>query len=332
MPKLPRHTNTSPFRATLFFAGIGLAALAFSLISSVTALAQTDAASPESEVEQAKIVSPVAEESSAAAETQWTFDNAQTSLIQNAFIAAPMSGVISTVMVTEGETIRGDSPLVRMRSELAEKELVVAKASLDAARLESDNDVNLRYAKRTLEVRDSEMSQSLVANQIYAGAVSVMELEELRLKVDQAALAIEQAKHDLMIAAAKSVEKEATVSIAQTKLDRHTVRTTVAGMVTEIAVESGEWVEAGKPMIRIISLDPIRVECFIDGRKHGRALVGRDIKFIPRGAAADATLSGTITFVSPELHPVSGQVRLWATLHNPDGKVGSGTPGKLVVK
>ncbi len=132
-----------------------------------------------------------------------------------------------------------------------------------------------------------------------------------------------------MVASAAAIEKQAAVSISQTKLDRHIVRTTVAGMITEVAVEPGEWVEAGEPLVRIISLDPIRVECFVDGRKHGRELVGRDVEFIPSGAGNNPALPGSITFISPELHPVTGQVRVWATVSNPDGKIGSGTPGTL---
>ena len=52
-------------------------------------------------------------------------------------------------------------------------------------------------------------------------------------------------------------------------------------MITEIDVEPGEWVEAGKPIIRIISLDPLRAECFIDGRRFGSELVGHVVRFHP---------------------------------------------------
>ena len=268
------------------------------------------------------------------------FSDAQTSLIQNAMIAAPMDGVVASVEVVEGAMVAQDAPLIRLRSDLAERELQAAKAAWDAATLESDNDVNLRYAQRTYEVRKVEQEQSELANQTYAGAVSEMELREVKLKADQASLAIEQARHDLMIASASAVEKEAAVAIAQTKLDRHTVRSGVAGMVTEIDVEPGEWVEAGKPAVRVISLDPIRVECFIDGRTHGRELVGRSVQFVLSPQEDENTdangeaivLSGSITFVSPEINPVTGQVRLWATMKNPNRKVGSGASGRLIVE
>ncbi|QEG00863.1 putative efflux pump membrane fusion protein [Stieleria maiorica] len=259
-------------------------------------------------------------------------EEAQTSLIQNVFIATPVSGVVSAVEVQEGDRVQADTSLVTLENDLAEKELVSARAGLDAARLESDNDVNLRFAQRTLQVREHEMKQSRLANETYAGAVSDFELEEIRLKVDQAALAIEQARHDLMIAAAAAVEKQAAVSIAQTRLDQHSVASRVEGTVAEVDVQPGQWVEAGAKLVRVISLDPLRVEGFIDGRKHGPQLIGRNVRFTPAGASEDESLTGRISFVSRELHPVTGQVRLWATVDNPDGRVGSGTPGRLVVE
>ena len=256
---------------------------------------------------------------------------AQTSLIRNTFIAAPMAGVVASVEVVEGQPVEIDAPLVRMESVLAEHELTAAKAAFEAAKLQSDNDVNLRFAQRTLEVREHEMDQSRLANQAYAGAVSEMELVELRLKVDQASLAIEQARHDLMIASAAAIEKEVAVSIAQTKLDRHTVRTGVAGTVTQIDAEPGECVDVGEPLFRVINVDPIRVECFVDGTHRGAELVGRAVQFIPTGATDGVRLRGQITFVSRELHPVTGQVRLWATVDNPREAIGSGVSGTLIL-
>lgn len=310
---------------------LAIALCAAALLSSITAERSLGVVAQAEELPTPLAETSAEEASDAQAEVQSiSFERAQTSLIQNAFIASPLGGVVSDVSVKEGDFVSRDSPLVQLRSDLVEKELVAAQAALQAALLESENDVDLRYAQRTMEVRQNEMRQSRLANQTYAGAVSQMELEELSLQVDQSALAMEQADHELRVAAAASVEKEAAVEIAQTRLDQHSVRTTVAGMVVEIDVETGEWVEAGKPLIRIITLDPIRVECLIDGRTYGRELVGRKAQFLPING--DVQLEGEVTFVSPELHPVTGQVRLWATIQNPDSKMGSGMIGKLIVQ
>jgi macrolide-specific efflux system membrane fusion protein len=67
--------------------------------------------------------------------------------------------------------------------------------------------------------------------------------------------------------------------------------------------------------------------------------VGRKVEFFPekrpeQGSSttiAPVALAGHVTFVSPELHPVTGQARLWATLANPDGRLRAGMHGRLVI-
>jgi macrolide-specific efflux system membrane fusion protein len=262
--------------------------------------------------------------------------DAQVSLIQNTFVAAPIAGVVSEVFVAEGDQVEAGRRLVQFDAEQAQTELEAAQAGYEAARLESDNDVDARYAKRTLEVRQRELEQSMIANNQFPGSVSETEIAKLRLVVDQSRLAIEQAEHELQVAIAGAKEKLAASRIVEARLRKHGVEAPVSGYAVEIAVEPGEWVEAGKPIVRIISLDPIRVECFVDGRTHGPELVGRDIEFFPAGSETvpndgDKPLVGKITFVSPELHPVTGQARLWATIGNPKLAVRAGMRGRIVI-
>jgi len=264
--------------------------------------------------------------------------DAQVSLIQNTFVAAPIAGVVAEVLITEGEPIEVGRRLVQLDSEQAQTELEAARAAYEAVRLESDNDVNTRYAKRTLEVRQRELEQSMNANRQFAGSISETEIAKQQLIVDQSRLAIEQAEHELLVARAVSMEKLASSQIVEARLRKYGIEATVSGFVVEIAVQPGEWVEAGKPIVRIISLNPIRIECFVDGRKYGPELVGRGIEFFPTGVEAvpgarqeRKGLQGKVTFVSPELNPVTGQARLWATVDNPQLTVRAGMRGRLVI-
>lgn len=263
--------------------------------------------------------------------------DAQVSLIQNTFIAAPIAGFAARVFVAEGDRVELGCELAQFDSQQAETELEAARAAYDAARLEGDNDVNVRYAKRTLEVRQQELKQSMDANSKFAGSVSEAEIAKQQLVVDQATLAIEQAEHELQIALANAREKLASTRIVEAVLRKHSVQATVPGLVVEVAVEPGEWIEAGKPIVRIISLDPIRVECFVDGTQHGPELVGRSIEFFPAAAEAGTAgqavepLLGKVTFVSPELHPITGQSRLWATIDNPKLAARAGMRGRMVI-
>lgn len=258
---------------------------------------------------------------------------AQASLIQNTFVAAPIDGVVSDVFVEAGDRVGKDDDLVRFDAEHAETEYEATRAAYDAAKLTGESDVDERYARRTLEMQEQELERSRIANESYAGTISLSEVAQLRLVADQAQLSIEKAIHERAIAQAKAREKLAATKMAEVRLKRHHVKSAVSGIVAEVAVEPGEWTDAGKPIVRVISLDPIRVECFIDGRMHGEELIGSTIEFYAKASDGSerSPLMGTVTYVSPELHPVTGQSRLWATVSNPDHRVRAGMFGRLVI-
>ena len=257
--------------------------------------------------------------------------DAQLSLIQNTLIASPMPGIVEAVTVKEGDRVRVGQAMVRLNADQVATELRAAQAAYEAAQMKAGNDVDARYAKRTLEVRQRELQQNREANEGFAGAISDTEIAKLELVVDQSQLAIEQAEHDLQVAAAAAREKEAAVEIIQARLNKHSIAAAVTGTVVEVAVEAGEWIEAGKPVVRLITVDPIRAECFVNAQEQGANLVGREVQFTFTGKKAQV-LRGVVVFVSPEVHPVTGQARLWATLKNPQKIARAGMQGTLVVK
>ncbi|WP_372722016.1 efflux RND transporter periplasmic adaptor subunit [Novipirellula sp.] len=294
--------------------------MALALISTTQSFAQNPSATQQLETQQLEV------------------SEAQVSLIHNTFIASPISGVVETVLVKEGNRVQPDALLIQLDDQRFRTELEAAVAAHRAAKLESDSDVDARYARRAKEFHIRQLEQSKQANSKFPGAISDSEVEKLQLVVDQAVLAIEQAEHKQQIAIAHTSEKQAAVKIAEQRVRDHAIRASVGGQVAEITVQPGESVESGEPLIRVISLDPIRVECFIDGRKYGSELVGRQVQFVceelPRadpGSDHAAEFSGNVTFVSPEVHPVTGQVRLWATVSNPQTRLRSGMRGRLVI-
>lgn len=271
---------------------------------------------------------PVAE--SAAGGGAILINDAQLSLIQNTEIASPLAGIVETVTIKGGDRVGPGQSMIQLNTDQVATELRAASAAFEAARLEAANDVDARYARRTLKVRQRELQQNLEANQGFAGAISETEIEKLQLVVNQSELAIEQALHDLQVSAAVAREKAAAAEIVQSRLDKHSVTSPIDARVVDVMVQAGQWVESGQPVVRLISLDPIRVECFVDGQKHGDELVGSRVEFTTHGKPSKI-LRGSVDFVSPEIHPVTGQARLWATLKNPDEDARAGMRGTLVI-
>ncbi len=264
--------------------------------------------------------------SQANASTKVLSTQAQVSLITNVTIAANVDGEVSLIDVVEGTEVKLGTRLIQLEDSLARAELASSHSALEAAQLQASSDVDARYAQRTLEVGLREYEQSHSANQQYRGTVSETELAQMNLVVDQSRLAIEQAILDQRVAAANAAEQKAVVDAAEVRLRKHRVTAPHSGLIAEVMVQVGQYVELGQPMIRLIVLDPMKVECLIAADQVSEIAKGSPV--IYRWGEGYVS-SGEITYVSPEIHPVTGQVRLTATVRNPNGKLRPGTRGQL---
>jgi multidrug efflux pump subunit AcrA (membrane-fusion protein) len=253
-------------------------------------------------------------------------DQAQASLRFNVTIAASMPGEVSVVDVTEGQQVNEGDRLVQLDDAVARAEWIASQRALDAAELQASNDVDARFAKRSLDVKSREFEQSEAANQSFQGTVSDTEIDRLRLVVDQSRLAIEQAEHERKVAVAQAEEKAAIAGAAAVKVQKHSVLAPRESQVAELLVQVGQRVDAGEPMVRLIDVSSLRIECLVDAAQAKLTKAGEPVAFEFDGAQ---TCHGQIDFVSPEINPVTGQVRILATVANKDGQLRPGTQGKL---
>lgn len=274
----------------------------------------------------------------AQAEDAIHVQDAQVILIQNTTLAAPIAGTIREIVIKEGDSIQKGDLLAGLDDRQARAELVVAEAAHQAARIQASNDVGIRYAQRTMDVRQRELTQSEDANARYSGSVTATEIDRLQLVIDQAELSVEQAQQEREVAAATTMEKQATARLAELRLRDHKFHSDINGRIAEVLVQAGQWVEPGQPLARVISLDPIRVSCFVDGRQYDRSLVGYTAEFSvtdPNNTDDETqppTYRGVVTFVSDELNPVTSQVRLWARIDNFEETLRPGMRGSLKIK
>jgi len=249
-------------------------------------------------------------------------------------VPAQDAGVLRKLIVREGTVVRKGQVLGVIDDRLAAVERKLATSEYEIARLQSESDIDERFAKKSLAVAQSELKRSEEANQRFANSVSKTELERLQLVVDRSTLAIEQAERDIKVANAAKRAKRQTVEAATLRLNRRKITAPIDGTVVELFAQQGEWVEPGDPVVRIIGLNQVRVEAHLDGRRFGRSLEGRTVDLqvtLPPGDRTE-TFPGRIEFVSPELQPVTGQVRVWAEIENRNFKLRPGDHGQLTIQ
>ena len=105
----------------------------------------------------------------------------------------------------------------------------------------------------------------------------------------------------------------------------------MSGLVTEVKRHKGEWVEPGQSIVRILRLDRLRAEGLASAELLGCDLHGRPVALKVEQEGKPVEFTGKVVFVSPEIDPVNGQVRVWAEIDNKDGKLRPGQPVKMVI-
>jgi len=208
-------------------------------------------------------------------------DGCRITLIEEVDVPAQEAGVLKelkTITVdAEGNQVSQDvhaglevsenQVLGQIDDEMEVQQKKVAEYKLQVAQMEAGNDVNVRYARKAAEVAAAEVLQAEEANRRYSGTVPPAELNRKRLAREQARLQIEQSEHELKIAGVSVLVREAEDGLAALQLDRRRIVAPLDGIVVERYVDEGEWVRPGDPVLRIIRINRVRLEGFVDASR-----------------------------------------------------------------
>jgi len=253
-------------------------------------------------------------------------------LIEQADVPARDPGVIEAISVKEGDVVKKGESLVQL--DTVEMRLDVGRAELELsiAQQEAKNDVDVRFAEKSLEVVSAELQRALDSVEDYPKSVSATELDRLRLTVERTRLEIEQAKHVLVVAELTAQLAKNSLETASSKLDRQTVRAPIDGVVVQVYRRNGEWVEPGQQVVRILRMDRLRVECFVNNSDMDVFPVGSRVKLLVElGGGSAKEFAGKLVYVSPEVDPVNKQVRVWAEVDNPNMQLKPGMSGVMLI-
>jgi macrolide-specific efflux system membrane fusion protein len=265
--------------------------------------------------------------------TNVTIDDVQVTLVADVQAPARQDGVLAALLVKEGDLVAREDKLGRLDSELAAIDERLARTEFEISRLRAENDVDRRFARKSLEVAKSELARSLESVTSFPKSISKTELDRLRLVVEKTDLSIEQSERDLQEAVLTKSLKEQTVHAARKQLNDHQITAPATGMVVQVFRQAGEWLNRGDPVVRIVQLDRLRIEAFVDGTRFGAKLVGCPVTLTTQLPPGDVVgrFQGRIAFVSPEVQPVNGQVRIWADVENPELTLRPGVRGTLTI-
>lgn len=250
----------------------------------------------------------------------------------------------------------------------AEQDQAQAKLSHRIAAMKAANDVAIRHAVKSRDASKAEHDRAVQARKAFEKSISLTELDRLKLILERNELEIEKAKfeHDLadlqqqiedssiteqdqIVERLKlSVEqaqlqkevdaltrdvKARTLDQAKLQLARRGLRSPLDGEVAEVFRHHGEWLEPGQRVMRIVRLDRLKVEGFVDSRAITGSLRGAAVRVLVNlsGDEKPVIVKGKVVFISSEIDPVNAQVRVWAEVENPDLVLRPGLQAEMII-
>jgi len=253
-------------------------------------------------------------------------------LLEEAEVPAQEAGVVTSVAVREGQRVKQGELLAQIDDQIPRLVADSTKAKYDIARAKATNDVRIRYAQKAIEVSEAELRRSTESIERFAKSVSQSQLDVEQLTVQKSKLEAEQATQEQQIAVLEAKQGESELNAARAQITRRRIVAPFDGVIVQIYARKGEWVEPGQKALRIVNVDRLKAEGFIRADDATEHVMGRPVALRPDPSdAAKTTVPGKIVFVSPEVDPITSQVRVWAEIDNRNARLRPGQPARMMI-
>ena len=224
--------------------------------------------------------------------------------VQEAAIAAQVSGLAETVMVRPGDHVDAGQLLVEVGTTDLQLQLDQQRSTM------ASSAVQLRAAEATLARTKLLADKGLAA---------------------QTALDTAQAEVDGL--AATIATQQSQVALAETNLLRARVMAPFSGTVASRDIEPGQIVSPGTTMLSIVDLSSVRVEVIASLKDSARIVAGQSVRLAVQGLAGQQ-FTGVVDRVSPVAEAGTRSIKVYLSLDNSDGVLRGGmfVTGEIVVR
>jgi len=226
-------------------------------------------------------------------------------------VGAAVSGLIQAIDVERGDPVRRGQVVARLAAD-------VERVSAELAQTRAAQSAELKQAERSREFARREMTRArdLVSENFVSKAAVDKAETESQVSDDRLQQALERRR-----------QAELELRLADAQLQRRQVRAPISGIVTDRFMSAGEFVE-DKPILRIVEVNPLRVEVVVPAPAFGLIAQGARATVRPEvGTVREAP--ATVTIVDRVLDPASNTFRVRLTLPNPDLKIPAGARCKV---
>ncbi len=221
-------------------------------------------------------------------------------------VAAGSPGVLAKVMVERGDTVQRGQVLAVLDND-------VEQALLRAAKTRSATLAGVVAAKAARDMARQKLSRTKKLEALSYNA-------RLELELAQGELALAQSR--LQLARDEHKASKNDFAVAQSQLARRQVVSPIDGIVADRLLNPGERAD-GRPIVRVIKLDSLRVEVILPSTQFGKVNTGMSGEITPQVANA-SKVTGTVEQVDRFIDAASGTFRARMTIENDDLSVPAG--------
>jgi len=224
-------------------------------------------------------------------------------------VATAETGILDDVLVREGDLVQKGQPLARLDDQLNRSQVAIARHSTQLKG-------QLAAARAECRLRQSRSQK----------------LEQLAERGSARPEEVERAKADLQIAEGRATEIEELLQQralecrrAELLLQRRTISAPLAGVVSKIWKEPGEFVGPSDPqLLTVVQLDPLLANFPAPSSSARNLAIGQKVKV--KMIDHDRIVEGTVDVISPVVDGKSGTMRIKVRIPNAEGELFSGEP------
>jgi len=211
------------------------------------------------------------------------------------------AGPLAQVTAKDGDMVAQGQVIAQIDATQSQLDKRAAELERDAAIARANDDIEVRFSVASLEVAEAELAQAEEVDRKRSGVVTPTEMRRLRLARHRAELQIDRSKLDLRVAQMTAQVQQAAVQSADASIARRQIAAPFAGQVLLLHRRTGEWMNAGDPVLTLARLDRLRVEGFLNAGEYSPAEIdGRRVVVqveLERGRVE--TFSGIVSYVTP---------------------------------
>jgi membrane fusion protein (multidrug efflux system) len=131
-------------------------------------------------------------------------------------------------------------------------------------------------------------------------------------------------RSDLDDATTKLATSEAQLKEVQARLQRTRILSPITGILNDLPVEEGEYVQVGTAVAEVVETNPVKVIVEVPERDVPFFAVGQKAEVLADIKGREQSAAGTVTFISELSDPQTRSTRLEITVPNKDGLLRSG--------